>query len=253
MSEKQIDKTLHMNQVIAISNGEKSRKQKVLSQTYQSLQQVTLFEGFSKRYAPSDEEGAELPDEDKKVQMTVQQAIKEAVDVMTNMFNVVATQDVGNCHATAHVVLDHTVILENVPATYLIFLEKQLIDIETFISKFPVLDPAEDWSWNTNTACYASKPKKTHKTKKIHDVLVKYKATEQHPAQTELITKDEIIGYWTTIKFSGNIEKDYKDALLEKVRKLIKAVKFAREAANSEEVKKMYFGKQVLDYIFGEK
>lgn len=243
-------KNLRMSQVIAIVGGEKTRKQSVLSKVYQSLQQPTLFEGFSKRYNPLDEEGERLPNEDKKVQLTVQQAIKEATDVLENMFNIVAMQDVGNCLAKANVVIENTTILEGVPATHLIFLEKQLIDIETFINSFPVLDPAEDWEWSDKAACYESKSKDSHRTKKVQDVLIKYDATKEHPAQTELITKDVITGYWNSIKFSGNMKKTDKNDLLERVRMLSKAVKIAREEANSVEVKKSDFGTKVLSYIF---
>lgn len=243
-------KNLRMSQVIAISNGEKSRKQSILSKVYQSLQQPTLFEGFSKRYNPLDEEGERLPNEDKKVQLTVNQAIREANEVIENMFNIIAMQDVGNCSAKADIIVDDVVLLQDVPVTHLIFLEKQLIDIEVFINSFPVLDPAEEWVWSNAAACYESKQRETHRTKKIQDVLVKYHATDKHPAQTELITKDVIAGYWTTIKFSGNIKKTDKDTMLERVRKLSKAVKISREEANSVEVKKSDFGTSILNYIF---
>ncbi len=244
-------KNLRMNQVIAISNGEKSRKQKVLSKVYHELLQSTLFEGISKRYNPLDEEGERLPDEDKKVQLTVQQAVKEATEVLENMFNIVAMLDMGNCLAKANVIIDDIVLLQDIPATHLIFLEKQLVDIETFINTFPILDPAEDWEWSDKVACYASKPRASHRTKKVQDVLIKYAATKEFPAQTELITKDIITGYWTTIKFSGNMKKTDKDALLEKVRKLSKAVKIAREEANNNNVTTSDFGTKILNYIFG--
>ena len=242
--------SLKLNQVIAISTGEKSRKQKVLSKVYQELQQSSLFEGISKRYRALDEEGERLPDEDKKIQLTVTQAIKEATTVMENMFNIVAMLDIGNCTAMTDILIDDKVLLEKVPVTHLIFLEKQLIDIETFISSFPILDPAEEWKFDESSACYSSKPKESHRTKKVQEVLVKAPATDKHQADTELITKDVITGYWNTIKFSGNMRKTDKNDLLERVRVLSKAVKIAREEANSVEVKKSDFGTKVLSYIF---
>lgn len=243
-------KKLRLNQIIAIANGEKARKQKVLTKTYQNLQKSTLFEGISKRYAALDEDGERLPNEDKRVQLTVQQAMKEAIEVMEDMFNVIATQDIGNCSAKADVKVDGNVILSGVPATHLIFLEKQLIDIATFVDQFPVLDPAEDWSFDDIPACYASKVKETHRTKKVPEVIVKYDATEEHPAQTEMTQKDIITGYWSTIKFSGNIKKIDKDAMLDRIRKLSQSLKIAREEANSQEVTRSDLGTKVLEYIF---
>jgi len=59
------------------------------------------------------------------------------------MFDIVATQDWANCQAVADVVVDDQVILAQVPFTHLLFLEKQLLDIQTLVEKLPVLDPAE--------------------------------------------------------------------------------------------------------------
>ena len=243
-------KELKLNQVIAIANGEKSRKQKVLSKIYQDLGKTNLFEGISKRYRSIDEEGEKKPDENKYIQMSVSQATKEAIDVMKEMFNIIATQDIANTEATADVKVDNKVILTGVPVTHLLFLEKQLEDINTFIGAFPVLDPAEKWAWNNEQVCYMSEAKDTQSTKKVAKVLVKYEATKEHPAQTEMYTEDIVVGSWTTIKFSGNISKKDKEELLDKVRKLSTAIKVAREEANNTIVEISNFGDKVLDYIF---
>ncbi|MCP4137494.1 MAG: hypothetical protein GY754_41390 [bacterium] len=243
-------KELKLNQVIAIANGEKTRKQKLLTKIYQNLDKSTLFEGISKRYKPIDEEGERKPDETKYVQVTVPQAIDEAIQVMKDMFNIVATQDIANCSATADLIVDDKTFLENVPVTHLLFLEKQLDDIQTFINSFPILDPAEKWVWNDDSLCYASDSKESHSTKKVLKTHVKYEATDKHPAQTEVYNEDVVVGYWTTIKFSGNISKKDKEDLLEKVRKLSRAVKIAREEANSSLTKMSDFGDTILNYIF---
>lgn len=243
--------SLNLNQVIAIAEGEKSRKQKVLSKIYQSIQKIELFTGLSKTYRPlAEEDGERLPDEKKLLQMTVDTATKEAIEVMESMFNIIGTQDVGNQVAKANVSLNEKVVLKDVPVTYLIFLEKQLVDIETFISSFPTLDPAEEWTYSDDASCFKSKMRETHRTKKLPKVIVKYPATSEHPAQTELMNEAKVVGYWETVLLSGSIQKERKEELLKKVRELSKAIKIAREEANSTIVEKQSFGTTVLEYIF---
>ena len=246
---------MKLNQVIAISNGEKSTKQKVLSKVYQDLSKIPLFNGITKRYKALEDDtiGVNLiPDETHPVQMTVSSAIEEATKVMEKMFNIVATQDLANCEAKADVMLNNKPILTKVPVTHLLFLEKQLIDLKTFIDSLPVLDPAESWTFDKASGQYKSEPSKTIRSKKVMKNHVKSDATDKHPAQVEVYNEDVPVGTWTTIKFSGCIEKVKKNQMLDKIEELDKAVKLAREEANSIEVKSSDFGSVLLDYIFGD-
>ncbi|MBN2443783.1 MAG: hypothetical protein JXJ04_20645 [Spirochaetales bacterium] len=239
-----------LNQIIAVANGEKSRAKKIMTKIYQKLDKEVLFSGISKTYEPIDEEGEELPKEEKFIQIGVDDSIQEVKSSLKEMFNVVATQDVANCIAKAAIEVDGKVIASDVPVTHLLFLEKQLEDINTFVNLLPTLDPTEKWTYNEQTNCFVSEEKKTIRTKKTPEVIVKYDATDKHPAQTELIYIDKPAGYWHTIKFSGATTKKKKDELLEKIRKLQKAVKYAREEANNTEVEKSNIGDLILDYIF---
>ena len=244
------DRKIKLNQIIAIGNGEKSRAKKAMTKIYQKLDKEVLFSGISKTYEPIDEEGEQLPKEEKFVQMTAEDSVKEVKSVLIDMFNVVATQDIANCIAKGTIEVDGKVIVSDVPVTHLLFLEKQLEDINTFVHSLPTLDPSEKWTYNDQSNCFVSEEKKTIRTKKTPEVIVKYEATEKHPAQTELIYIDKPAGYWHTIKFSGATTKKKKDILLEKIRKLQKAIKFAREEANNSEVEKSQMGNLILDYIF---
>lgn len=242
---------MKLNQVIAISNGEKTKKQKELTKAYQKLQKSDLFAGLSKRYRPKDEDGENFKNEDKYLQLTVHDVVNESKRVVEEMFNIVATQDLANCTAKADIVVNETVIVAGVPVTHLLFLEKQLTDLNTFIQAVPTLDPAEQWDWSTEVGGYISEPKETHKTKKVPRVLELAKATDKHPAQVQVYNEDVTIGYWTTIKYSGCISKMDKNAILDKIESLSKAVKIAREEANSQVVVTSNTGTKILDYIFG--
>jgi hypothetical protein len=168
------------------------------------------------------------------------------------MLMTAAQRDWANCSAKADLVVDDQVIIESAPATYLLWLEKQLISIRTFIQKLPCLPPGDEWEWSDNDDCYVSKPVETAKTKKVPTVLVKYEATKEHPAQTELIHEDKKVGTWRAIKYSGCLPRAEVQKALDRVGALIEATKLAREKANSVEVPKVPdCGAKVLGFIFG--
>ena len=72
-------------------------------------------------------------------------------------------------------------LLSDVPVTYLLFLEKQLVDLHTFVRKLPVLDASETWAFDASADCWATEAIQTVRTKKIPRNHVKAEATEHHP------------------------------------------------------------------------
>jgi hypothetical protein len=241
-----------LNQIIALTAGKKSQAHKAITDAYQNLQKTATLEGISRTYKPRDDEGEQFPPEKKLVQLRVYDAVRGIVGGLTELFDVVATQDRANCLAKANVVVDGGTILKDVPVTTLLFLEKQLVDIHTFVEKLPTLDPGEAWSYNTDVDHYASESYQTTKTKKVMKNHVKAEATKEHPAQVETYTEDVVVGYWTTVKFSGSIPAKEKNDILDRVRKLQEAVKLAREEANGMEVETRKVGGGVLQYVFGK-
>jgi hypothetical protein len=215
------------------------------------LQKPALLSGIARTYRPIDDEGDQLPPESTRVQVKTEEVIGKTVDILTKLFDVTATKDWANGSAVADIVVDGETILESVPVTYLLFLEKQLTDLHTFIKKLPVLDAAESWSFDESQDAWATEPVQTTKTKKIPRNHVKAEATEQHPAQVEVYYEDVVVGYWRTVKYSGAMPATRVATWLERVRKLQEAVKFAREEANSLEVVEQKVGERVFDYLFG--
>lgn len=240
-----------LNQIIAVLNGKKTQSQRDLTEVYKKLQKAALFDGISRTYQPADEEGETQPPEHKNVQYTCRQAIREARQAVVEMFDITATQDWSNCQAVADVAVDGQTLVAAVPVTHLLFLEKQLVDLHTFVTQLPVLDPAEKWQWDETADCYASAPFVTNRTKKTPRSHVLYDATKEHPAQVEMYTEDVKVGEWRTVKFSGSLPAQEKNRLLERIRKLQTAVKFAREEANNLEVTEKKIGAGILDYVFG--
>lgn len=240
-----------LNQILAIEKGTKDRCQGFLTNVYQMLQKGELLVGISRTYDKIDEDGEQFPAETKRVQMRSNEVIASIVKELSDLFDVTAAKDFANTEANADVVLDDgTTLLSAVPATYLLWLEKRLVDLHTFVSKLPELSSAETWTFDETQNCYRSDPHKTAKTKKIPKPFVKYEATKEHPAQVEIVADDRVTGYWTTVNYSGALPATRVAELKERVVKLQAAVKFAREQANLQDAPRQKIGEKVLGYLF---
>jgi hypothetical protein len=240
-----------LNQIIAVEKGVKTTSFQQLTEAHQQLQKQNLLGGISRTYRPKDEEGETFPPESTRVQVRTEEIIRETTASLTRLFDVTATKEYANCKAKADILVDGTALLKDVPATYLLFLEKQLTDLHTFIKKLPVLDASETWEYDSSSDTYATEPVQTTKTKKVPRNHVKAEATEQHPAQVEVYYEDIVVGTWRTVKFSGALPAKRVNELLQRVEKLQQATKFAREEANSLEVDDVNMGAKVFQYLFG--
>lgn len=241
-----------LNQIIAIEKGVKSQSLRELTDAHHALQKPPLLSGIARTYQPKDEEGEQYPPESTKVQIKAEEIIEHTGEILTKLFDIVATKDWANTTAQADVAIDGKVLLEKVPVSYLLFLEKQLVDLRTFIRKLPILDASETWTFDSSADCWATEPIQTTKTKKIPRNHVKAEATEHHPAQVEVYYEDVIVGFWRTVKFSGALPAQRINTLLKRVEVLQEAVKFAREEANNLEVEDQKVGQKVFEYLFAD-
>lgn len=239
-----------LNQIIAVEKGVKTRSHQELTEAHQALQKPALLSGIARTYRPKDEEGEQLPPEATRVQIKSEDILRRTTDILTELFDVTATKDYANCTARADVVVDGKVLLAAVPVTYLLFLEKQLVDLHTFAKKLPVLDASETWALDASADCWATEPVQTVKTKKVPRNHVKAEATEKHPAQVEVYHEDVIVGFWKTVKFSGALPARRVNEVVARVEKLQQAVKFAREEANNQTADEQKVGRTVLSYLF---
>ncbi len=240
-----------LNQINALVTARKGDAEKQVTELYKLIQKEALFAGRERTYRPLDEiNGQKLPAESQRVQQRADDLIRQAREKWTELWNLVGTQDVGNTQARADIVVDGKVLLASVPVTSLLFLDKQVNDLETFISKLPTPDPAEEWTHDPNTGLLRGKANESMRTSKEPTVIVKYDATKEHPAQTELFTKDVPVGTWTQILYSGCIPTDRKNAILARVRKLQDAIKLAKEQANLLDVERQKVGDPLLEFVF---
>ena len=243
-------------QIIAVEPTVKSGAYSTITKLHHDTQRTQAngpFAGIARIYTPlvSPEDGGEtLPGESTKVQWRIDDILRQVSEAETKLMDLVATKDWANCDAKGSIKIDDKVLLADVPVTYLLFLEKQLKDLHTFIAKLPTLDLAENWHYDQARGCWATDPVKTARTKKIPQNHVLAAATDKHPAQVHMYTVDEIVGYWETTKFSGFLPAERVTVLLERIEKLQRAVTFAREQANSRKVEDRKVGDAIFGYLF---
>lgn len=241
---------MKLNQIIALVSGKKTKIQHLMTNVHHGWGKDRIS-GINRTYSPLDETGEVFPAESRMVQVRVPEAISKISAQIADFMNIIATQEYSNTLAKADVVVDKVTVLSAVPISALLFLEKQLIDLHTLAANLPTLSTDRVWTNDDAKHCYVTSPEQTAKTSKKIEVIVKYEATKEHPAQTEMVSLDRTIGYWTTTHMSGALPEKERDAIVVRIEALRDAVKVAREKANDIEVEVIEsFGPSVLNYIF---
>ncbi len=247
------NRTQKLHTIVALVQGRKARWTQFITNLHRSWgksgQAVT---GLSKTYQPRAADGDVMPPENRQVQRVVVDGIAELVKEAIAYYDLVHCQEHSNCHAFADLVVGDETLMTNVPVGFLMFLEKQITDMRTFIIELPTLSLDKEWKWDPNKGCHVAKPEETTRTAKVETAMVLYHATEKHPAQTKTITSDIPVGDWTTTIMSGALPADDKKAMVERVTQLREGIIVAREQANEKEVQQKKAVKAIIDFIFGK-
>jgi hypothetical protein len=221
-----------LNQVLAIEKGIKGRAHAAITQAYQKFQKPALFIGGYRTYQKKDEAGEDLPSERQQVQERVSDLLKSVIRAKTDMYDTEAQKDIANGTARASVTVGDVQVLPELPATTLLFLEKELTDLRTFLTSIPVLDSSEEWKYDAPTDLHRAEAGQTHRTKKVQKALLLVAPTDKFPGQAEKIIDDEIVGYWHLVKQSGAMPLPDKEKMVDKIDALLIGIKKAREEAN---------------------
>jgi hypothetical protein len=238
-----------LHQMLAVLKNRKPTVEKTVTRNYQALQKPDLFKGATRTYKPLADDGQRLPSESAPVKVRVSDVLDTVQESLISLFDATYDVEEANQRARADIEVDGQVLLTQVPVTYLLFLEKQLTDIRTVLNTVPVLDPSIEWTYQQTSGLYMGPVTETVRSVKIPQVLVRYEATDKHPAQTEVWQKEEPVGTWTTRALSGAIPQPDLKAMQARVAALLEAVKLARGKANEAEVSEHHVGSAVLGYI----
>jgi hypothetical protein len=239
-----------LHELVAVEPDLKTKGQRALSETSSlfATGQVRLA-GQSRAYAPLQEDGERLPDEITELATTVKQELDRMATEYGSWIDVAVQKEISNGKTSADVVVNGKVILPNLPAPALLNLESKLASLREIYQAIPTLDPTEHWEYDTSQGCWVAQAHQTQRTKKVPRVMVKYEATKEHPAQTEMYTEDVPQGMWTTIKRSGAMSLTEKRELLTRLDTLIIAVKTARQRANDADAVLERYSGSIFQFI----
>jgi hypothetical protein len=209
------------------------------------------FDGMVKRYVTTESEDTELiPDEAKEMVSTVKDKLEAVMEAVIAGIDAHVSKEETNCSNTAKSELKvGDTDFGTLSATTLLALEGHLAKLKELYAAVPVLDNTRKWDFDSQKGFYKTEEEIKYRSVKRPKVIVKYEATKEHPAQTELLYLDFQVGKYVTVYSSGKITPTQKATLLKRVDELLEAVKVARAKANNVEAQQMKIAKNIFDYI----
>lgn len=218
---------------------------------------IQLFQGRRKSYTAliEDEASVPYPDEEEEVAERVSHQIGELSDLWIQLVDAITQQEMTNAsdETVAYIEIDGVKIIQDtLPATVLLNLEQRLQDFRKLVSAIPVNNPKIRWEFNDDLELWVSTPQRTFKYEKESVPVVLYQATPEHPAQTEMVSKQVLVGEYEQVQYSGLLSWEIKRLWLSRLDTLIVATKKARQRANNAEVVKINIGATIMNYVFGD-
>ena len=211
-----------------------------------------LFLGSVRTYQPFREDGISYPEEHQAITTTVGDKLSYASKSIEPWFDALAQKEATNQMAKSDLVVDGEVLATDVPATMLLSLESRLKMVRGVYENIPTLAMGVEWKEDNTRGkgvFVAVHPEEAFKTSKTTKSKVLYEATKEHPAQIDKWEETENVGKYTKNVWCGMITPTRKAELIERVDNLLRAVKKARQRANSTEVKDIHIGKVLMGYI----
>lgn len=247
---------MKLHELLAVESSLENQSNKVrndLSNTFDKKRH--LFEEKRLVFTPSTEGAQSVIETQSDIQTNVSKELKWVSTHIAKALDASYQVAKTNTTARADVVLeDGTKVLTDVPATALLELEKRIAEIAALINSIPTLDPAKGFTIDEGrgNGIYQARPVNKTRTRKTKKVLIRYEATDKHPAQTELIDEDVVVGTIQEQEWSGLITPAQKSDYIARVEELSRAVRQARSRANDENVDKTnVIGARLLKHIFG--
>jgi len=246
-----------LHELLAVEGNLETQAEKVradLANTFEK--KAHLFREKKTVFKPTVENEREAVSVECDLQTTVKAQLDELSDYLARSWDASNQVAETNTKARADVVLEDdeaTVLATGMTATSLLDLEKKVAKVRDLLKTIPTLDSAMGFQPDPNRGANVWKAREIvkTKTKKTTEVIVKYQATKEHPAQTELRDVDKPIGELHEQEWSGLITPAEKTQLLARVEMLERAIRKARSRANDAEVEaNRKIGKKFLQFVF---
>jgi hypothetical protein len=243
-----------LSEILAI---EQDKKQKLHSTIGQLIQLFTkkesLLEGYKKTFinAKDAKSGGEPQIlETREVAYTLKQALEAALLAIECGIDHAVSKEESLANSVARTDLFiGDAYLGNFSAPALQALETILHRVKEMYLVLPTLDATQTWEKAEGEGIWKSLGERKIKTQKMPRVIVKYEATPEHPAQTEIVYVEEEIGHFITTYYSGKIKQSQKNKILERLDIIIDAIKIAKARIYSAPVQKKQIGSLLFNFL----
>lgn len=250
-------KTTKLHELLAVEAGLKQTAHNVLDEAKITFaKRHEHFSGDVRSYTckvehdPSEvEEG--IVDRNEIV-TTVGDKLRYIMAPLGRFVDLMVTKDTANQVAVADIEIDEGIVISGVPVTTLLSMEDEIKKLRDVIAEIPTLAPGKSWIPAPDLGPEIFKmehPEVKTRTRKVPRSHIEYEATKEHPAKVQTYMEDIPIGFYTTERTSGAITPADKSALLARVDTVFRAIKQARQRANSTEVAQRKIFYPIADYI----
>jgi hypothetical protein len=238
-------------ELLAVEQDRKNKASQAINRTKDTFaKKAPNFEGMIKRYIALDDQADMIPDESKEIVSTVKDELEKAMlDIIAGMDAQLSKEQTNSSNlAISELVVDGE-SFGTFSATSLLAMESHLARVREMYLVIPTLDSARKWSFDDQRGVYMTESEVKFRSVKRPKVIVKYEATKEHPAQTELMNLDEQVGKYETTYFSGSLTPTQRRTLVERLDKLVEAVKIARTKANDVKAEDIKIGQRLFDFV----
>lgn len=243
-----------LHEVIAVANPLKSKMEAILTETTHTFKaKPHMFEGAKQIFQPTAEEGGEETVEDSRsITDTVLKKLQYTFGHVVKAFDAQYQVAVGNRSAIADIVVDGETIAKDVPASFLLDLERNLLPpLRKVLLQIPTYDTSLEWEPDQEAGANILRttlPVRV-RTQRINAFDVVVPPTEHHRAEVREVAKDVPVGKIVKHEWTSKISPAEKSELLERLDTLIQAVKKARQRANKVSAPKEKIGSSIANFL----
>ena len=243
-----------LHELLAVEKDMENVSRKLMEESKRTLGKENLFSGSLRELKMFDEaESFNNTIEKQELTTTVSENIEYLIEPIAAYWDVVLQKDLTNQKAVADIVVDGVTIALDMPATFLLGMEKKLVEFRTLLGSIHTLAPGVNWIPDASNAkadvFVSAETEKAFKTAKDIEFRTAAPATDKHPAQVMQINVTNNVGQFETKKWSGLLSPVDKANKIARLDKLLAAVKKARQRANNVVIVESNVGKDMLQYV----
>jgi len=244
-----------LHELLAVETGLSETSNRVQKETTKTLAtKETIFAGMVKAHVLFDESLQHLTQatESKEVQSTATEQLDYAATEIARYWDVTLQKEDANQRAKADIVVGDTVIAKDIPAIVLLSMEKKLTSLLALYNALPTLDASKSWIKAEGypvANVFVTKNQRENQQSLTEKTWVEVSpATKEFKAQLVQQEKTTVVGKFIIDEFSGALTSLDKAEKIQRLTATIRAVKTARQRANTEVVDTE---KKFADAIFG--